>query len=215
MFDAAHFISLLQHYGYGVVALIVMLESAGIPLPGETILVAASLYAGRTHELSIEGVVLAAAAGAILGDNVGYWLGREMGAPLLYRFGPRIGATPDRIQLGQYFFRRWGGYVVFIGRFIALLRVLAAFLAGVNRLPATTFFFFNAAGALVWSHIFGYGAYALGSAIEKATGPIGIAGLAIAAGCALFGWRYFKAHEEELIRRAIEDMATESVGKDN
>jgi membrane protein DedA with SNARE-associated domain len=211
MFDPAHLVSLLQHYGYGAVALVVMLESAGVPLPGETVLVAASVYAGRTHELSIEGVVLAAAGGAIVGDNIGYWIGRELGAPLLYRFGPAIGVTPEKIQLGEYFFRRWGGYVVFIGRFIALLRVLAAFLAGVNRLAPLTFFFFNAAGALTWAHLFGYGAYMLGAEIEQAKGPVGIAGLIVGAIGLVAGWRYYKANEEALIARARAELAKERV----
>lgn len=209
MFDEAHLALLLQDYGYLAVALIVMLESAGVPLPGETVLVAASIYAGRTHQLAIEGVVLAAASGAIIGDNIGYWAGRELGAPLLDRFGPRIGVTPEKIQLGQYFFRHWGGYVVFIGRFIALLRMLAAFLAGVNRLPVSIFFFFNAAGALTWAHLFGYGAYALGAEIEKVKGPVGIAGVALGALGLFIGWRYYKANEEALIRRAQAELAKE------
>ncbi len=212
MFDSAHLATLLQHYGYLAVGGVVMLESAGVPLPGETILVAASIYAGHSRELSIEGVVLTAAAGAILGDNLGYWVGRELGAPLLARFGPRIGVTPEKIQIGQYFFRRFGGYVVFIGRFIALLRMLAAFLAGMNRLPPLTFFFFNAAGALVWAHLFGYGAYMLGAEIEKVKGPVGVAGLAMGAIGLIAGWRYYKANEEALIQRAREALAKEPVG---
>ncbi|WP_442756352.1 DedA family protein [Methylocystis sp. JAN1] len=213
MFEPTHLTTLLQHYGYWAVGGVVMLESAGIPLPGETILVAASIYAGHSHELSIEGVVLAAAAGAVLGDNAGYWVGRELGAPLLGRFGPRIGVTPEKIQIGQYFFRRWGGYVVFIGRFIALLRMLAAFLAGVNRLAPLTFFFFNAAGALVWSHLFGYGAYLLGAEIEKVKGPVGVAGLLFGAIGLIVGWRYYKANEEALIRRAQDALSAESAVK--
>jgi membrane protein DedA with SNARE-associated domain len=209
MFDTTHLASLLQHYGYWAVGGVVMLESAGVPLPGETILVAAAIYAGHSHELSIEGVVLAAATGAILGDNAGYWVGRELGAPLLNRFGPRIGVTPEKIQIGEYFFRRWGGAVVFFGRFIALLRMLAAFLAGMNRLAPATFFFFNAAGALVWAHLFGYGAYALGVEIERVKGPLGIAGLVIGAVGMFAGWRYYKANEEALIRRAQEELAKE------
>jgi membrane protein DedA with SNARE-associated domain len=211
MFDTAHLASLLQHYGYWAVGGVVMLESAGLPLPGETVLVAASVYAGRFHELSIEGVILAAAAGAMIGDNVGYWIGRELGAPLLQRFGPRIGVTPEKIRIGQYFFHRWGGYVVFIGRFIALLRMLAAFLAGTNRLAPSTFFFFNAAGALVWAHLFGYGAYALGKEIGAAKGPIGIAGLVLGAIGLVAGWRYYKANEEALICRAQETLSRNAV----
>ncbi|PPD45545.1 MAG: hypothetical protein CTY15_03935 [Methylocystis sp.] len=206
MFDPAHLTSLLQQYGYGAVAFVVMLESAGVPLPGEAILVAASLYAGDTHRLSIEGVVLAAAGGAIVGDNIGYWVGRELGAPLLARYGPRVGLTLEKQQLGQYFFKRRGGYVVFIGRFIALLRMLAL-LAGVNRLPPLTFFFFNAAGALTWAHLFGYGAYALGAEFDKVKGPVGIAGFIIGAAGFVVGWRYYKANESALIQRAQEALA--------
>lgn len=202
MFDAAHFAPLLQHYGYAAVGFVVMLESAGMPLPGEAVLIAASLYAGHTHRLAIEGVVLAAATGAIIGDNIGYWIGRELGAPLLARYGGYLGVTPAKIALGQYFFRQYGGYVVFIGRFVALLRMLAAFLAGVNRLPAPTFFFFNAAGALVWSHLFGYGAYLLGAQIEKVRGPMGIAGFVIGLLCLVAVWRYYKQNEDALIRKA-------------
>ena len=209
MFDPAHLSSLLQQYGYGAVAFVVMLESAGVPLPGEAVLLAASLYAGDTHRLSIEGVVLAAAAGAIVGDNVGYWAGRELGAPLLARYGSGIGITKEKLQLGQYFFMRWGGYVVFIGRFIALLRMLAALLAGVNHVPPRIFFFFNAAGALTWAHLFGYGAYALGAEIEKVKGPLGIAGFVIGALGLVAAWRYYKANEVALIRRAQEELAKE------
>lgn len=209
MFDSAHLASLIHHYGYGAVALVVTLESAGAPLPGETMLVAASLYAGKTHELWIEGVILAAAAGAILGDNIGYWLGRELGAPLLLRYGAHVGVTQEKLALGQYFFRRFGGYVVFIGRFIALLRVLAAFLAGVNRLPPRTFFFYNAAGALTWAHLFGYGAYVLGKEIEQVKGPVGIAGFVFGLLCLVAGWRYYRAHEAALIARAKEEIAKE------
>jgi membrane protein DedA with SNARE-associated domain len=212
MFAEAHFATLLQHYGYWAVALVVMLESAGVPLPGEAALIAASLYAGHTHELVIEGVVLAAAGGAIVGDNIGYWIGRTLGAPLLARFGAVVGVTQAKIALGQYFFKHYGGYVVFIGRFIALLRMLAAFLAGVNRLPALTFFFFNAAGALVWAHLFGYGAYLLGAEIEKVKGPMGIAGFVIGLLCLGVMWRYYKQNEETLIRRASDEMARKSGG---
>lgn len=211
MFDTAHLASLVQHYGYWAVGGVVMLESAGLPLPGETILVAASVYAGHSRELSIEGVILAAAAGAMLGDNVGYWVGRELGAPLLQRFGARIGVTPEKILIGQYFFRRWGGYVVFIGRFIAFLRMLAAFLAGMNGLAPSTFFFFNAAGALLWAHLFGYGAYALGKEIEAAKGPIGEAGLVLGAIGLVVGWRYYKANEAALIRAARETLSRDTV----
>lgn len=92
----------------------------GIPLPGETVLVLAALYAGTHHDLSIWGVIASAAAGAILGDNIGYWVGREFGYRLLLRYGAYIGISDSRIKLGQYLFLRHGTKVVFFGRFVAL-----------------------------------------------------------------------------------------------
>src|SRR5437016_2109255 len=106
----------------------------GLPLPGETILLLGALYAGTHADLSIWGVIAAAATGAVLGDNVGYWLVREFGYLLLLRFGRHVGLSDARIKLGQYLFLRHGGKVVFFGRFIAVLRILAAVLAGVNRM---------------------------------------------------------------------------------
>ena len=98
-----------------MVAALVALESMGLPVPGETTLIAAALYAGTTHELNIVAVVLTAAAGAIIGDNVGFWLGREFGYRLLLRYGARLGLTERKIKLGQYLFLRHGGKVVFWG----------------------------------------------------------------------------------------------------
>ena len=125
---------LVATYGYLAVVLGVGLESMGIPLPGETILVVAAVYAATHAGLNIWLIVVAASAGAIIGDNLGYWLGARFGYPLLLRFGPQVGLSEGRIKVGQYLFMRHGGKVVFFGRFVALLRILAAFLAGVNRM---------------------------------------------------------------------------------
>src|SRR5262245_37516099 len=129
----------------------------GVPLPGEYAADADAVYAGTTHKLDIFGVIAAAAAGAVIGDNIGYEIGRWVGFPLLVRHGPRIGLDERRLKLGQYLFLRYGGMIVFFGRFVALLRTLAALLAGVNRMPWPRFFFFNAAGGLISSSIFGFG----------------------------------------------------------
>jgi membrane protein DedA with SNARE-associated domain len=107
--------ALISVYGYGAVGVIVGLESMGLPLPGETVLVIAALYAGTHPDLSIWGVVAAAATGAILGDNVGFWLGREFGYRLVLRYGRYVGLSEARIKLGQYLFQRHGGKVVFFG----------------------------------------------------------------------------------------------------
>ena len=114
----------------------------------------------------------AAAAGAIIGDNCGYWIGREFGFPLLYRYGHYIRLDERRLKLGQYLFLKHGGKIVFFGRFVAVLRAFAAFLAGVNRYNWEEFFLFNAAGGIVWATIFGLGGFWLGRAFEHYARPV-------------------------------------------
>jgi membrane protein DedA with SNARE-associated domain len=121
---------LIATYGYWTVGGIIALESMGLPLPGEATLIAAAVYAATTHHLNIWLVIAAAATGAIVGDNIGYWIGREIGYRLLLRYGHYVYLTEARIKLGQYLFFRHGGKIVFFGRFVAVLRALAAILAG-------------------------------------------------------------------------------------
>lgn len=111
-------------------------------------MIAASIVAGTTHELNIVLVIAAAAGGAILGDNAGFWIGRSLGYRLLRRYGSYIWLTERRIMLGQYLVTRYGGALVFIGRFISLLRTLAPFIAGANRMAWPRFAAFNAAGGI-------------------------------------------------------------------
>jgi membrane protein DedA with SNARE-associated domain len=190
--------TLLTKYGSFAVAGVVGLESMGLPLPGEAILIAAAIYAGKTHGLNIAEVIAAASAGAIVGDNIGYWIGRKIGFPLLVRYGRYVGLSEPRIRIGQFLFMQHGGKIVFFGRFVAFLRVLAALLAGVNRMSWPRFFVANAAGAILWATVFGIGAYILGEDIEHLTRPaalaLGIAGLALLIAWALF----LRAHEKEL-----------------
>ena len=131
-----------------MVAFVIGLESMGLPVPGETTLVTAGIYAGTTGRLNIALVVAAASTGAILGDNLGYWIGHRFGYRLLLRYGRLLRLTPARIKLGQYLFHRHGGTVVFFGRFMALLRTLSALTAGINWMPWWRFLFFNAAGGI-------------------------------------------------------------------
>jgi len=161
--------------GYWAVAVIVGLESMGIPLPGETILVLAAIYAASNPEFNIWLVVGAATAGAIIGDNLGYWIGREFGYPLALRYGKYINLSEGRIKLGQYLFMRHGGKVVFLGRFVALLRILAAFLAGVNRMGWWYFLAANASGGIIWASVFGFGGYVFGKTIQDLERPFAIA----------------------------------------
>jgi membrane protein DedA with SNARE-associated domain len=174
---------LVSAHGYWVVALIVGLESMGLPLPGETVLVLAAIYAATEPSFNIWVVIAVAAFGAIVGDNAGYWLGLRYGYALLLRYGKRIGMFEARIKIGQYLFLKHGAKVVFLGRFVALLRILAAFLAGVNRMPWQTFLIANATGAVIWAAVFGIGGYSFGKLLlqlHHALAPIVFA-LALAA----------------------------------
>jgi membrane protein DedA with SNARE-associated domain len=171
---------LIATYGYLAVFIGVGIESMGIPFPGETILLVASIYAGTSHQLSIFLVIVAAAAGAIVGDNIGFWIGREGGFRLVRRYGHLVGLTERRLKLGQYLFLKHGGKVVFFGRFVAILRAWAAFLAGTNRMPWPRFLFFNGLGGMVWATIYGLGGYILGSNVYRIRGTLGVV-FAIAA----------------------------------
>lgn len=191
----------ISKFGYGAVGFAVGIESIGIPFPGETTLVAAALYAGTSRQLNIVLIVIVAAAGAILGDNIGFLIGREFGFRLLLKYGRYIRMSPRRIKLGQYLFLRHGGKIVFFGRFVALLRTLAALLAGANQMDWPRFLVVNAAGCIVWAAAYGFGAYFLGAAIHSLIGPVGIglgflAALIIIAG-AVFLQRNEKRLEDE------------------
>ncbi len=199
----------LQSYGYAAILIVVALESAGLPLPGETVLVSAAIFAGTTQRMEIALVVLAAAVGAILGDNIGFWVGREAGPPILERFGHLVGIDERRRRLGQYLFKLHGGKIVFFGRFVAFLRAFAALLAGANRLPPARFFAYNAAGGIVWATVFGIGGYALGAQFHRIAGPFGLLMLVVALVCVVLGWRYLKRHEEQLLERAETAMNQE------
>lgn len=184
IFSHADLQPIITQYGYWGVGVIVGLESMGIPLPGETILVLASIYAAANKDMSIALVVAAATIGSIIGDNLGYSIGRRYGYPLLLRHGKKINMTEDRIKLGQYLFMNYGSKIVFVGRFIALLRILAAFLAGVNRMPWWQFLFANATGAVLWASVFGFGGYLFGELLFK----VHSAWAPVVLGGAIFGF---------------------------
>ena len=207
----------LESYGYLVVFLLVMAESIGLPVPGETALIAAALYAGSTHKLEIWWVIAAAIAGAIIGDNIGFSIGRYGGARLLLRYGHRIRLHEGRLKIGIWLFRRHGGKVVFWGRFVSILRTYAAFLAGTNRMAWPRFLFFNAAGAIVWATAFGIAYYVFGSALKKLSTTIditlGVAGVLVLV--AFLVWS--KRKEDELLERAEREVGgsvAEELGED-
>ena len=195
--------SLVATYGYLAVAVGVGLESMGLPIPGETILVVASVYAATHAGLNIWLIVVAASAGAIIGDNCGYWLGSRFGYPLLLRFGPQVGLSEGRIKVGQYLFLRHGSKVVFLGRFVALLRILAAFLAGVNRMEWRKFLLANALGGVTWAAVFAFGGYALGTIAFRLQGVLGPI-LLVAVAIAFFGCGFLVQHYEDQLQEEAE-----------
>jgi membrane protein DedA with SNARE-associated domain len=188
---------LFATYGVWTVALIVGLESLGLPLPGESVLILASIYAA-THDVNIAFVIGAAVIGAVLGDNIGYIIGREFGYRLLLRWGPRVGVNENRIRVGQYLFLKHGAKVVFFGRFVAILRFIAAFLAGVNQMRWINFLLANALGAIVWANIVGLAAYSMGRSIHRLQGPAGIAAGALACSVLLGIFLYLRRNEARL-----------------
>ncbi|WP_197457303.1 DedA family protein [Gluconobacter japonicus] len=186
-----------------------MLESMGLPLPAESIIIAASLYAGSTHHLHIEWIALAAVTGAIMGDNFGYLLGHHFGYSILKKHGKKVGLTEERLMLGRYLFRKHGGIVVFLGRFVAILRVFVALLAGANRMPWHSFLFFNALGGLFWAGGYAFITYELGKQIEKITGPVGIGLAAIGVCCLIGAFLFLKKNEKRLTDEAMKQAEEE------
>lgn len=193
---------LVLSYGYFVLFAVILMESAGIPCPGETVLIAAAVFAGTGGGLDVGGVILVATTAAILGDNIGFWVGRRFGFPLLARYGPRLGLSEQRLKLAQYLFLKHGGKIVFFGRFTALLRAWAAVLAGANHYPPRRFLAYNAVGGVAWASSIGLGAFFVGSSIEHLLRPVGFALLAVLLGTGIMVWRFVRKHEARLIQKA-------------
>ena len=198
---------LIQTYGLWVLFAVVMLESTGVPMPGETALVTAAVYAGATHQIGIAWVIVVAAAAAIVGDNCGYLIGRIFGLPLVERHGRRVGLTEARLRVGQYLFLRHGGKIVFFGRFVAFLRTFAAVLAGVNRMHWSHFLAMNALGAMCWAMLFGGAAYLFGDQVHRVAGPLSLGLLVMAAAGVGAGIMFFRHHEQALEARAEAALA--------
>jgi membrane protein DedA with SNARE-associated domain len=192
----------ISTYGAWLVGGAIAIESMGIPVPGETILITAAIYAGTTGKLSITNVVLVAIAGAIIGDNLGFWIGRAVGKRWVMHHHSTWPLTQRRLKVGQYLFMRHGGKVVFFGRFVAVLRALAAFLAGVNGMDARRFLLFNALGAIVWAGGYGLGAYAFGEQLTNALDRAGIALAVAAVAAAVAAFVFARRYEDRLAEKA-------------
>ena len=166
---------LLSQYGYVAVFILVAVESLGVPLPGETILIAAGIYAGSTHRLSVWLIFAVAALAAIVGDNIGFLIGDKGGYRLLRRYGHYVRADETKIKIGRLIFDRHGPKVVFFGRFVSVLRTYAAFLAGTLKMHWRKFLPWNAAGGIVWAAIYSFVPYAIGNTINTISSSANIA----------------------------------------
>jgi len=202
-----HLIAQLIHaYGLLTVAAIVGLECVGLPLPGETALLAAAIYAGTKHDLNIISVILTAAGAAIFGRMIGYVLGHEYGYWLLLRYGNYVRMTTSRIKLGQYLFLRHGGKIVFVAQFIPVLRTFAGLFAGANVMPWREFLFSNVIGSILWAVIYGYAAYELGREFERLEGPIVLIVAIVTVILFVVGGVFVKRHEAQLTAEAERAM---------
>lgn len=195
---------LIEHYGYWMLAGLVAVESFGIPVPGETALIAAAVYAGTSERMDIYLVIATAALAGIAGDNAGFMLGRKFGAHLLLRHGHRVGLTEARIKVGKYLFKRHGSRAVFAGRFLPVLRECVAFLAGANRMRWGPFLFANAAGALFWATFYGTGSYLLGSGAADAMRNVQIA-IGIVTTLAFIALMIFLYRHEKRLEKSAEN----------
>lgn len=177
-------IDLFARYGYATVFFGVFLENTGLPVPGETMVLAGGALANFGH-LSLGRVIASAIVGATLGDNLGFVIGRHGGRRIVERHGWRIGVSRPRLAGFDRFFERHGPKAVFVARFITGLRVFCAILAGASDMPWRTFLFFNATGAVVWSITIAVVGYALGRSwetLERWIGRTGVLGLITAGG---------------------------------
>ena len=184
-------ISLPAHLGYLILFALIGAESGGLPVPGESALIAAGVLAHH-GQLHIELVIAVAATAAIVGDNIGYLIGRTRGRRLLERPGFLEGHRRSILTKGDPFFAKHGPKAVFLGRWILGLRVAAAWLAGINRMPWPIFLFWNALGGIAWATSVGLLAFFLGptaEAIFKYVGAIGIAAAVVMAG-GYVAWRH-------------------------
>jgi len=193
---------LIATYGYIIVAGFILLESAGLPLPGETalLLAAASAGAGR---LSIIGVIGTAAVAAIVGDTIGYVIGRRGGRPFLQRYGRYLRLDETTFDRIEAFFAKHGPKTVFFGRFIGVLRTYSALFAGISQMPYPTFLLYNASGGVIWATVFGLLGYVFGQnldVVERVARDVGwvVLGIILLLVVTLLAWRWLAKHQAAL-----------------
>jgi membrane protein DedA with SNARE-associated domain len=166
---------LIDHYGYWAVFVFVAVESLGVPIPGETAVIAAGAYAGATHKLNPWLIFAIAALAAVLGNIAGYWIGAKGGFALARRYGPKVHLDERKLKVGRYVLDRQGEKVVFFGRFVSILRTYVAFLAGTLHMNWLKFMAATVAGALVWSGVYTAVSYRAASTIKRLSGVLDLA----------------------------------------
>jgi membrane protein DedA with SNARE-associated domain len=202
-------------YGYWAILVAVALETMGVPFPGETSLLAGAVYAGTGGPLNIVAVIIAGAAGAILGDNIGFTVGYIGGYPLLRRLTRLVRVDEAVLLHAQRYFEQHGDKTVLIGRFFAFLRLWVAFLAGVNRMPRRVFLVWNATGGILWALVYGLIGYFLGRNISLLNSVVSAMGLAGAIVIALFFatlvglWFYRRRRERTLLQAETREWMDE------
>ncbi|HEV7950474.1 MAG TPA: VTT domain-containing protein, partial [Glaciihabitans sp.] len=194
---------LIATYGYLAVGILILLESVGVPLPGETALLAAAAAAG-TGQLWIGGVIGVAAVAAIVGDGGGYWLGRLGGRPFIERYGRWVHLDARKLERIEAFFARHGPKTVFFGRFIGVLRTYSALFAGLSRMPYPSFTLYNVLGGIIWATSFGLLGYVFGrnlAVVERWARLFGwgVLALVVLVGVTMLLWRWLTRHQKELI----------------
>jgi membrane-associated protein len=202
----ATFLDVAETVGYPLVFALIAIETMGIPVPGETALVTAGIVASRGR-LEIEVVIVLAAAAAILGDNVGFAIGRKLGRRLLTAPGPLLHHRRRVIAVGEPFFDRHGPKAVFLGRWVTGLRITAAWMAGVTKMRWPTFLFWNALGGIAWAISIGLLAYFVGHSAETIIHVAGLGGAAAVVLGGLVLWlvlRVRRRRAEELVEEEIE-----------
>jgi membrane protein DedA with SNARE-associated domain len=192
----------VETYGLVVVALLVALESICLPVPGETVLILAAIVAGTKHDLDIVAIVVTASAAAIIGQTVGYLIGRQFGYRLLVNYGGYLRITEGRIKLGEYLFLRSGILIVIATRFIPVLRSISGILAGANRMPWWAFLCANIVGAVVWVSFIGYTVFLLGNLFEGAGHSVAVVIGLFAATVIALVINFVRKHEARLTAEA-------------
>ena len=198
--DALHWLeSLFAGHGYLIMAVLIGGESGGLPLPGETSLLAGAVEAQR-GVFSLPWVMAVAAVAAMIGDNIGYWVGQRAGRPALRRYGRFLHIRDKEIALLDYYFTRHGAKTVFIGRWITVLRVGAALLAGASRMPWRSFLLWNALGSVAWAVSVALIGYFFWASIGAVKGVFGYVGMALLVASVIGGYFVLRRMEQRLFQ---------------